>query len=168
MKALVKHSKGFTLIELLVVIAIIGLLASIILVSLNSARNRGKDARISSNVNQIRVNLETEYNGAAYPSLTGVARVLAETTIDALPASHPIRVLKDDIKTSYGNGTYGVGTGAVVITKDNVSPSTGYAIYARLPGGGTTFCIDFRGNSKSNATYPSATPVDDTVATTCQ
>jgi len=66
-------SKGFTLIELLVVIAIIGILATIVLVSLNSARTSARDARRLSDMQQITLAMEMYYdaNLSVYP--TGAA-----------------------------------------------------------------------------------------------
>jgi prepilin-type N-terminal cleavage/methylation domain-containing protein len=53
---------GFTLIELLVVISIIGVLSSVVLASLSSARLKAKDALIRQEVNQMRTLLELEYS----------------------------------------------------------------------------------------------------------
>ena len=57
-----RFSKGFTLIELLVVIAIIGILSSVVLASLNTARGKGADAAIKSNLANIRAQAEIVYD----------------------------------------------------------------------------------------------------------
>lgn len=68
MNAQIRKS-GFTLIELLVVIAIIGLLAAVILASLNSARVKARDAKRISDVKQLQNALALYYEnqGNVYP-----------------------------------------------------------------------------------------------------
>jgi len=60
------------LIELLVVIAIIGILATIVLVSLNSARQKARDTRRIGDVRQIALALEMYYDdNSSYPDAGG-------------------------------------------------------------------------------------------------
>jgi prepilin-type N-terminal cleavage/methylation domain-containing protein len=66
-----RGNKGFTLIELLVVIAIIGILASIVLASLNTARKKSRDTRRVADINQTRLALELFFDSnRVYPAAT--------------------------------------------------------------------------------------------------
>lgn len=63
-----RFSRGYTLIELLVVLAIIGLLTTLVLISLGSARQKARDAVRTGDVAQLRKALEIYYNvHASYP-----------------------------------------------------------------------------------------------------
>ncbi len=62
------NKKGFTLIELLVVIAIIGLLSTLAVVALSSARTKARDSKRLSDLKQVQTALELYYTDQnAYP-----------------------------------------------------------------------------------------------------
>ncbi len=84
--------RGFTLVELLVVIAIIGLLASVVLTSLSSARRKSRDAKRVADMKQLATAMELYYNDfSGYPAASGTAPAvptgLTPTYIGALPAA---------------------------------------------------------------------------------
>ena len=65
-----KQNKGFTLIELLVVISIISLLSSVVLSSLNGARNKAKLSKFIQQIEQFTIVMELEYsNTGTYAGL---------------------------------------------------------------------------------------------------
>lgn len=72
-----RSSKGFTLVELLVVIAIIGVLATLILLQLGTARAKARDAKRISDVSQIRTAVELFFddNNGRYPTAISVANL---------------------------------------------------------------------------------------------
>ncbi len=135
--------KGFTLIELLVVIAIIGLLSSVVLASLNTARNKGSDAAIKQNLAGIRPQAEIYYDGTGASSygtaVAGTANCLntagtlfADVTIYAqiqAAVAAGGSAVSGCASTAGANGTWAV---AIPLKSNNA----------------TAWCVDSRGIAK--------------------
>jgi len=108
------RSKGFTLIELLVVIAIIGVLSTVVMVSLGGARGKARDAKRLAEVRQIQAALELYYSDLtgypAAPTTTGPAGKLGSGTAS---------VLTDD-----GWEASAAGTDVIYISKVPAAPAS--------------------------------------------
>lgn len=115
--------KGFTLIELLVVIAIIGILSSVVIASMNSARRKSRDARRISDIANIKTALEMYYDASqSYPiNQAALDAALAPTYIPKLPTD-PVGAV------AYAYAAQGCGAGPAV-------PCTGYHLGAVLEDG---------------------------------
>lgn len=139
---MLKNSKkGFTLIELLVVIAIIGILSSVVLASLNSARNKGNDAAVKSNLANQRAEAEIFYDtGTTYEGVcaTTGSNVIGDGVTAAATAGGAV----------YTTGDTVVGAAGVAVCHDSVS---GWAASSPLRTGGVAYCVDSTGASKSVA-----------------
>ena len=129
---LLTNKKGFTLIELLVVITIIGLLSALAVVSLSSARNKANDAKIKSDLTQLRATIELN----------------ADSSSDSPYATASTTVGNSIIKPpSCSAGGYVLNPAA---------PTTSYAISAKLCADATNyFCIDSSGNAETTSTAAS-------------
>lgn len=84
--------RGFTLIELLVVIAIIGVLSSVVLASLNTARAKSRDASRQAALRSIMVALELYYDKyGAYPASNSSSNTWVRTAEDIVAITPLIR-----------------------------------------------------------------------------
>ena len=125
--------RGFTLIELLVVVAIIGMLSSIVLSSLTSARNRAGDSSVRSNLKSL-TNLAALYqsNNAGYGS---------SVTAATCPTSGTSMFYADvNIRNAIAKAAMG-GGGATRCATDGNS----YAVSVQLKTSTDHWCVDSAG-----------------------
>jgi prepilin-type N-terminal cleavage/methylation domain-containing protein len=145
-----KKNKGFTLIELLVVIAIIGLLASIVLVSLGPARERARDAKRQSDIRQMGMAMEMCYGDAD----CGASEQYIDTTAGSVPGTigNYMTTLPVDPVDS-GSYVYSWTTNTV-----DAPVNQYYCVYALLESSaaGTYFCASNKGVIEKN--YSSGSP----------
>jgi prepilin-type N-terminal cleavage/methylation domain-containing protein len=143
-----RKDKGFTLIELLVVIAIIGLLSSIILASLNSARAKGADASIKSNLKNLQTQAELFYDTAStYTGLCDDATI--EAAINNAKSAAGISAA-----TNEAIGTAGSATTATCHVQTAAPAGANYAIEVPLKTNSAVgWCVDNTGASKQVSTH---------------
>ncbi|KKP23929.1 MAG: hypothetical protein UR25_C0003G0026 [Candidatus Nomurabacteria bacterium GW2011_GWE1_32_28] len=151
--------KGFTLIELLVVVAIIGILASVVLASLNTARAKGADAAIKANLANIRAQAEIVYDetpgayGTAANSATGCL-ALASGTGAWVPTAGS---LFDNTTIEAAVRAAATSAGATGWCNSTIGTTSAWvASFPLKATAGTAWCVDSTGVSKQTSAIPTS------------
>lgn len=155
-----KNTKGFTLIELLVVIAIIAILSTVVMAGLNSARQKGRDAKRISDVKAVQQALELFSDSCqGYPNLAPgiIATGLLTTTDDTVSVTDcatPFGNFMSQLPTNIGPGGeayyycgVGVGTAPTVLA----NPLTAAAGSCETTVGSTSYRIGFNLEGQSGS-----------------
>jgi len=151
-----RRQDGFTLIELLVVIAIIGILSSVVLASLSSARNKGKDAAVKSQLASMRAQAEIYYSTA--DTYVNICTADVATIQGAFGGTGGLiaAVISSEGVTTTPNTALDVAGSAVapfLLTCHSIADA--WAVDAPLVSGPATdlmYCVDSVGTSKAKAT----------------
>ena len=139
-----KKSQGFTLIELLVVIAVIGILASVVLASLNTARQKGSDAAVKGAMANLRAQAALDYDSSG-SSYAGSGYATATTTDNCSGGTVSTAFYVTDVTAkNMLNNIKSNDQGGVLTTCS--AGYNGFAVVAPLKGGGY-WCVDSAGYS---------------------
>ena len=151
--------RGFTLIELLVVIAIIGLLAAVVLAAVGTARTKGTDTAVKTQLESARNQGEVYASGNIAQTYLGVCNATTAASDPGMGGAAGPGILYNAAKVTGGAAQVdAVGAAATATCNDTAS---GWAMQAPLTATtGGYWCVDSTGASLRETTaFTAATTI---------